>query len=114
MVISASLQSWGVFFPFAMLTSICRSIVTICSGLYLFIGMTASPPNGFSLIPLGTKTAGHVTVTGRFCTLSSNASSHNTYPFDLSDEFLYGPIEQLILNLVDLSAVFQFIAQMDR
>src|SRR5271165_7451009 len=60
MVISASLQACGVVFPFAMLTSICRSIVTICSGLYLFIGMTASPPNGFSLIPLGTKTAGHV------------------------------------------------------
>ena len=30
----------GVVFPFAMLTSICRSIVTICSGLYLLIGMT--------------------------------------------------------------------------
>ena len=27
-------------FPLAMLTSICRSIVTICSGLYLLIGMT--------------------------------------------------------------------------
>src|SRR5207248_1657330 len=43
-----------------MLTSICRSIVTICSGLYLFIGMAAFPPSGFSLIPLGTKSAGHV------------------------------------------------------
>src|ERR1017187_9534181 len=40
MLISASLQAWGVVFPFAMLTSICRSIVTICSGLYLLIGMT--------------------------------------------------------------------------
>src|SRR5271167_3036241 len=40
MVISASLQAWGVVFPFAMPTSICRSIVTICSGLYLLIGMT--------------------------------------------------------------------------
>src|SRR5713226_5244532 len=40
MVISASLQACGVGFPFAMLTSICRSIVTICSGLYLLIGMT--------------------------------------------------------------------------
>src|SRR5947199_1573369 len=40
MVISASLQAWGVVFPFAMLTSICRSIVTICSGLYLLMGMT--------------------------------------------------------------------------
>src|ERR1035441_7060487 len=39
MVISASLQACGVVFPFAMLTSICRSIVTICSGLYLLIGM---------------------------------------------------------------------------
>src|SRR6266403_3865954 len=41
MVISASLQACGVVFPFAMLTSICRSIVTICSGLYLCIGMTS-------------------------------------------------------------------------
>src|SRR5271170_3071182 len=41
MVISASLQACGVVFPFAMLTSICRSIVTICSGLYLLIGMTS-------------------------------------------------------------------------
>src|SRR6202142_3782861 len=40
MVISASLQACGVVFPFAMLTSICRSIVTICSGLYRLIGMT--------------------------------------------------------------------------
>src|ERR1700731_106268 len=39
MVISASLQACGVVFPFAMPTSICRSIVTICSGLYLLIGM---------------------------------------------------------------------------
>src|SRR6266849_4392097 len=41
MVISASLQACGVVFPFAMLTSICRSIVTICSALYLLIGMTS-------------------------------------------------------------------------
>jgi hypothetical protein len=41
MVISASLQACGVFFPLAMLTSICRSIVTICSGLYLLIGMSS-------------------------------------------------------------------------
>src|SRR5271170_3929534 len=40
MVISASLQACGVVFPFAMLTSICRSIVTICSGLYLLMGIT--------------------------------------------------------------------------
>src|SRR5271168_5143189 len=40
MVISASLQACGVVFPLAMLTSICRSIVTICSGLYLLIGMS--------------------------------------------------------------------------
>src|ERR1035441_7439820 len=40
MVISASLQACGVVFPFAMPTSICRSIVTICSGLYLLMGMT--------------------------------------------------------------------------
>jgi hypothetical protein len=40
MVISASLQACGVAFPFAMLTSIWRSIVTICSGLYLLMGIT--------------------------------------------------------------------------
>src|SRR5580698_11235648 len=40
MVMVASLQACGVVFPFAMPTSICRSIVTICSGLYLLIGMT--------------------------------------------------------------------------
>src|SRR5271156_5935749 len=33
-------QACGVVFPFAMLTSICRSIVTICSGLYLLMGIT--------------------------------------------------------------------------
>src|ERR1051326_9312233 len=37
---AASLQACGVVFPFAMPTSICRSIVTICSGLYLLTGMT--------------------------------------------------------------------------
>src|SRR5713101_6541097 len=37
---AASLQACGVVFPLAMLTSICRSIVTICSGLYLCMGMT--------------------------------------------------------------------------
>src|ERR1019366_5093820 len=40
-VISVSLQACGVVFPFATLTSICRSIVTICSGLYLLIGMAS-------------------------------------------------------------------------
>jgi hypothetical protein len=39
-VIAASLQAYGVVFPLAMPTSICRSIVTICSGLYLCMGMT--------------------------------------------------------------------------
>jgi len=29
--------------------------------LYLLSGMTAFPPSGFSLIPPGTKIAGHVT-----------------------------------------------------
>src|SRR5271166_5672353 len=82
MVISASLQACGVVFPFAMLTSICRSIVTICSGLYLFIGMTASPPNGFSLIPLGTKTAGHVKATSFFDPDSRN-TRHSLVPLYL-------------------------------
>jgi hypothetical protein len=43
-VISASLQACGVVFPLATSSSICRSSVTICSGLYLFIGMTGLPP----------------------------------------------------------------------
>src|SRR5271170_3086092 len=64
MVIAASLQACGVVFPFAMLTSICRSIVTICSGLYLWMGMTVFPPSGFSLIPPGTNLAGHVSTPG--------------------------------------------------
>src|SRR5450432_1896830 len=54
MVISASLHACGVVFPLAMLTSTCRSIVTICSGLYLLMGMTCFPPSGFSLFPPGT------------------------------------------------------------
>jgi hypothetical protein len=44
----------GGGFSFAMLTSICRSIVTICSFLYLLMGMTRFPPSGFSPIPPGT------------------------------------------------------------
>ena len=35
----ASLHACGVDFPFATATSICRKIVTICSGLYLCIGI---------------------------------------------------------------------------
>ena len=45
-----------------MPTSICRSIVTICSGLYLCRGMTRFPPSGFSLIPPGTNLPGQVTI----------------------------------------------------
>src|SRR5271155_3183688 len=71
MVISASLQACGVVFPFAMLTSICRSIVTICSGLYLWMGMTVFPPSGFSLIPPGTNLAGHVTFANSFAILGA-------------------------------------------
>src|SRR5271169_2915894 len=58
---SASLQACGVVFPFAISTSICRSKFTICSGLYLFIGMTGLPPGEFSLISPGTKIPGQVT-----------------------------------------------------
>lgn len=31
----------GAVFPFAISTSICRSGVTVCSGLYLFVDMTS-------------------------------------------------------------------------
>ncbi len=34
---------FGVLFPFAISTSICRSSATICSGLCFFIGMSSSP-----------------------------------------------------------------------
>src|SRR5277367_1639622 len=61
MVIWTSLQACGVVFPFAISTSICRSKFTICSGLYLFIGMTGLPPGEFSLISPGTKIPGQVT-----------------------------------------------------
>jgi len=63
-VISASLQACGVVFPFAISTSICRSKFTICSGLYLFMGMTGLPPGEFSLISPGTKIPGQVTEIG--------------------------------------------------
>jgi len=36
--------------------------VTICSGLYLFIGIPASLQSEFSLTPAGTKNAGQVTI----------------------------------------------------
>jgi hypothetical protein len=49
-----------VGFPLAISTSICRSNATICSGLYLFIGMTSLPPSEFSLISPGTKNPGQV------------------------------------------------------
>src|ERR1700681_2927276 len=65
MVISASLQACGVVFPFAISTSICRSKFTICSGLYLFIGMTGLPPGEFSLISPGTKIPSQVKVLER-------------------------------------------------
>jgi len=59
-VISASLQACGVFFPLAISTSIYRCKFTICSGFYLFIGMTGLPPGEFSLISPGTKIPGQV------------------------------------------------------
>ena len=54
--LQASLQACGVVFPFAISTSICRSSVTICSGLYLLIGITGFPPQMNSLTSPGTKT----------------------------------------------------------
>src|SRR5271154_4470872 len=60
MVISASLQTCGVVFPFAMPTSICRSNVTICSALYLLFGISSRPPREFSLTSAGTKKPGQV------------------------------------------------------
>jgi hypothetical protein len=36
-----SLQACGGF-PLAIFTAICRSSIMICSGLYLFIGMSSS------------------------------------------------------------------------
>src|SRR5215467_14225766 len=63
MVISASRQACGVVFPLAISTSICRSSVTICSGLYFFMGIPASLQSEFSLTPAGTKIPRHVSLT---------------------------------------------------
>jgi len=52
----------GVVFPFAMLTSICRSIVTICSGLYLLIGMFRFSSKWILSHSPGTNLAGQVTL----------------------------------------------------
>ena len=35
----ASLHAYGAVFPFVICTSICRNSVTICSGLYLCMGI---------------------------------------------------------------------------
>jgi len=40
-----------------------RRSVTICSGLYFFIGIPASLQSEFSLTPAGTKNPGHVSFT---------------------------------------------------
>src|SRR5271156_462857 len=60
MVISSSLQTCGVVLPFAIPTSICRSNVTICSALYLLLGISSRPPGEFSLTSAGTKNPGQV------------------------------------------------------
>ncbi len=44
----------------AISTSICRSSVTICSGLYFFIGIPALLQSEFSLTSAGTKIPGQV------------------------------------------------------
>lgn len=59
-VIWASRQACGVVFPLANSTSICRSSVTICSGLYRFMGIPAFLQSEFSLTPAGTKIPGQV------------------------------------------------------
>ncbi len=50
-----SIAAWGMVFPFAISTSICRNTVTICSALYLLVDMTGSSSGGFSLIPAWSK-----------------------------------------------------------
>ena len=47
-------------FPVGEFHPICRNNVTICSGLYFFMGIPASPQNEFSLTPAGTKTPARV------------------------------------------------------
>ncbi|MGB7282736.1 MAG: hypothetical protein WBE13_10775, partial [Candidatus Acidiferrum sp.] len=42
-------------------TSICRSSVTICSGLYFLVGIPALLQSEFSLTSAGTKNPGQVT-----------------------------------------------------
>ncbi|MGB7282734.1 MAG: hypothetical protein WBE13_10765, partial [Candidatus Acidiferrum sp.] len=45
-------------------TSICRSSVTICSGLYFLVGIPALLQSEFSLTSAGTKNPGQVTIVG--------------------------------------------------
>ncbi|MGB7281213.1 MAG: hypothetical protein WBE13_03035, partial [Candidatus Acidiferrum sp.] len=45
--------------------SICRSSVTICSGLYFLVGIPALLQSEFSLTSAGTKNPGQVTPPGR-------------------------------------------------
>ena len=54
-MICASLQACGVVFRFAISTSICRSSVTICSGLYLFKGASFQMPMFTSRMSKATK-----------------------------------------------------------
>jgi hypothetical protein len=61
-------QACGVVFPLASATSTCRNSVTICSGLYFFIGIPASLQSEFSLTPAGTKDPALVNADSRFTT----------------------------------------------
>jgi hypothetical protein len=58
-------QAYGVVFPFAISSSICRKNVVICSGLYFFIGISALLLSEFSLTSADTKNPGQVAVKDR-------------------------------------------------
>jgi hypothetical protein len=60
-VIPASLQADAILLPCPCITSICRSLVTICSAAKFFLGIFLLLPRLISLIPPGLEKAGQVT-----------------------------------------------------
>ena len=81
-MIWASRHAWGMVFPFAISTSICRNSVTICSALYLFVDMTGSSSGGFSLISIWTKNPRSRHLADRLLGDPGRATASNRAPKD--------------------------------
>jgi len=70
--LSAS-TGWGVGFPLLMLLQFGHNIVTICSGVYLWMAMTVFAPSGFSLIPPKSLRSGQRGLKGRSSTSATRS-----------------------------------------